>query len=189
MHKHKETQKGRVELNIGGYEYMTSVETLRRIPGTLFDAYFSGRYPQDVCKDGSIFLDRDGEHFGHILDYMRDGVMSVIELEASEQDLSILRWLNRELGFYCIVVEKKDETVFAVGGTGERGSKDIDRLDVASGTWRKAAPMNTARVSFGLCCVAGEQYAIGGCDRMRRSLGSVERYIPSADMWGPSPSI
>ena len=79
MHKHKEAQEGRVELNVGGYRFQTSVQTLRRVPHTFFDAYFSGRYAQDVCNDGSIFVDRDGEHFGHILEYMCDGVVSVAE--------------------------------------------------------------------------------------------------------------
>jgi hypothetical protein len=62
MHVQKEAQEGRVELNIGGYRYETSVQTLRRVPHTFCDAYFSGRYAQDVCNDGSIFVDRDGEH-------------------------------------------------------------------------------------------------------------------------------
>jgi hypothetical protein len=69
MHQHKKAQEGRVELNIGGYRFETSVQTLRRLPHTFFDAYFSGRYVQDVCDDGSIFVDRDGEHFGHVLEY------------------------------------------------------------------------------------------------------------------------
>jgi hypothetical protein len=77
MHMHKEAQEGRVELNVGGYRFRTSVQALRRIPNTFFDAYFSGRYAQDVCDDGSIFVDRDGEHFGHVLEYMRDGHVSV----------------------------------------------------------------------------------------------------------------
>jgi hypothetical protein len=79
MQKHKEGQAGHVELNIGGYHFQTSVQTLRRVPHTFFDAYFSGRYTQDVCRDGSIFVDRDSEHFGHVLEYMRDGVVSVAE--------------------------------------------------------------------------------------------------------------
>jgi hypothetical protein len=61
MHKHKEAQEGRVELNIGRYRFETSVQTLRRVPHTFFDTYFSGRYAQDVLNDGSIFVDRDGE--------------------------------------------------------------------------------------------------------------------------------
>ena len=43
---------GCVELNIGGYRFKTSVPSLRRVPHTFFDAYFSGRYAQDVCGDG-----------------------------------------------------------------------------------------------------------------------------------------
>jgi hypothetical protein len=71
MQSHLAAQEGRVELNIVGYHFETSVQTLRRVPHKIFDAYFSGRYAQDVCADGSIFVDRDGVHFGHILEYMR----------------------------------------------------------------------------------------------------------------------
>jgi hypothetical protein len=42
MQTHKEAQEGRVELNIGGRRFETSVQTLRRVPSTFFDAYFSG---------------------------------------------------------------------------------------------------------------------------------------------------
>jgi hypothetical protein len=101
MHKHKEAQEGRIELNIGGYRFETSVQTLRRVPHTFFDAYFSGRYAQDVCNDGSIFVDRDGEHFGHVLEYMRDGHVSVAEVDA-RPSISLLRASKREFGFYCI---------------------------------------------------------------------------------------
>jgi hypothetical protein len=41
MHKHKEAQEGRVELNIGGCCFETSVQALRRVPHTFFDAYFA----------------------------------------------------------------------------------------------------------------------------------------------------
>jgi hypothetical protein len=56
MQTHAEQQQGRVELNIGGHRFETSVHTLRRLPHTFFDAYFSGRYAQDVCLDDSIFV-------------------------------------------------------------------------------------------------------------------------------------
>jgi hypothetical protein len=54
-----------------------------------------------VCDDGGIFVDRDGEHFGHILEYMRDGVVSVAQL-GTRPSVSLLRALKREFGFYCI---------------------------------------------------------------------------------------
>jgi hypothetical protein len=69
------------------------VQALRRIPNTFFDAYFSGRHAQDVCNDGSIFVDRDGEQFGHVLQYMRDGVLSVAE-PGARPSVSLLRALT-----------------------------------------------------------------------------------------------
>jgi hypothetical protein len=96
----------------------SSVQTLRRLPHTFFDAYFSGRYAQDVCADGSIFIDRDGEHFGQVLQYLRDGVVSVAEHDASNLDIGMLRLLKREFGFYCMIelMAKQQEVAFAVGG-------------------------------------------------------------------------
>jgi hypothetical protein len=124
MHTHREKQEGHVELNIGGYRFETSVQTLRRIPQTFFDAYFSGRYAQDVCNDGSIFVDRDGEHFGHILEYVRDGMVAVAE-DGAYPSVSLLRAFKREFGFYCIELSKEGsaepeqpELVLVIGGSG-----------------------------------------------------------------------
>jgi pyruvate dehydrogenase complex dehydrogenase (E1) component len=64
MHTHTEKQDRRVDFNIGGHRFETSVQTLRRLPHIFFDAYFSGRYAQDVCKDGSTFVDLSGEYCG-----------------------------------------------------------------------------------------------------------------------------
>ena len=38
---------------------------------------FSGRYDLKAmqCQDGSYFIDRDGSHFGYILNYLRNGVL------------------------------------------------------------------------------------------------------------------
>jgi hypothetical protein len=60
MQTHQEKQEWHVKPDIGGYRFQTSVQTLRRVPHNFFDAYFSGQYAQDVCDDGSIFVDRDG---------------------------------------------------------------------------------------------------------------------------------
>jgi N-acetylneuraminic acid mutarotase len=200
MHKHKEAQEGRVKLNIGGYRYETSVEALRRISHTFFDAYFSGRYAQDVCDDGSIFVDRIGEHFGHVLDYMRDGVVAVAGPSA-RPSVSLLRVLKREFGFYCIELmaepsaeSKKLEVAVAVGGIGaDAGTvlSSMERYNAASGQWSVVASMSTARTAFGACMVAGELYVTGGQDYGYRCLASVEKYSPSSNAWSdvvPLPS-
>jgi hypothetical protein len=163
MHKHKEAQEDRVELNIGGYRFQTSVQALRRVPHTIFDAYFSGRYAQDVCADGSIFVDRDGEHFGHVLEYMRDGHVSVAE-PGARPSVSLLRALKREFGFYCIelcaeepVEPVQPEVAFVMGGYDDGGVlSSMERYDASSDQWIVVAPMLTARYIFGACAVAGE---------------------------------
>jgi hypothetical protein len=192
MQTHKEVQEGRVELNIGGYRFETSVQTLRRLPHTFFDAYFSGRYAQDVCADGSIFVDRDGAHFGDILEYMRDGVVSMAAQEASELDIGLLRALKREFGFYCIeLMAEPEEAVFAVGGHtfDVLAISALHRYDKSSRMWLEGAPMATARWSFGLCELGGMLYASGGFDSNGARLASVECYDPTVDIWSAVPAL
>jgi hypothetical protein len=193
MHMHKE---GRVDLNIGGYHFETSVQTLRRVPHTFFDAYFSGRYAQDVCDDGSIFVDRDGEHFGHVLQYMRDSVLTVADPGACPS-VSLLRALKREFGFYCIelVAEEPAEPerqgmVYAMGGLGtdDDGLSSMERYDTSSGQWSMA--MGTARERLGACLVAGKLYVSGGVNNANSNgLASVEKYIPSSNTWSGMPPM
>jgi hypothetical protein len=38
----------------------------------MLGAMFSGRYPIQKDKDGNYFIDRDGTHFSHILNFLRD---------------------------------------------------------------------------------------------------------------------
>jgi hypothetical protein len=146
MQTHQEQQQGRVELNIGGHYFQTSVQTLRRLPHTFFNAYFSGRYAQDVCLDGSIFVDRDGKHFGHVLEYMRDGVVSVAESDACPS-VSLLRALKREFGYYCIelVAEQPAEPAqldmaYVMGGRRRNQAlSSMQRYDATSGQWSETA--------------------------------------------------
>jgi hypothetical protein len=187
MRNHQVTQEGRVELNIGGYRFETSVQTLRGIPHTFFDAYFSGRYAQVVCHDGSIFVDRDGEHFGHILEYMRDGVVSVAELGA-RPSVSLLRALKREFSFYCIELIAEQtvhvslhEIAYVLGGLDDdSGVLSMERYDASTGQWSAMAAMNVWRYSFGACVIEGEIYAIGGNGEDSSGVG---KYSPSTDTW------
>jgi hypothetical protein len=200
MHKHKEAQEGRVLLNIGGYRFETSVQTLRRVPHTFFDAYFSGRYAQDVCNDGSIFVDRDGEHFGHILEYMRDGMVAVAEAGA-RPSVSLLRALKREFGFYCIelcaeepVEPAQPEMAFVMGGHREddvhgNALSTMERYDVLSGEWSAVTAMNTRRRNISACAVTGEVYVTGGEDEDDSPLSSVEKYLPLNDTWSVVSSL
>jgi hypothetical protein len=59
-------------LNVGGYRFETSCRHCVDCH-TLLRRLLQCRYAQDVGADGSIFIDRDGEHFGHVLRGGRSG--------------------------------------------------------------------------------------------------------------------
>ena len=63
---------GKVILDVGGEKYSTSVETLTREKNTFFTALFSRQWKLELDPaDKSIFIDRDGKLFQHILAYFR----------------------------------------------------------------------------------------------------------------------
>ena len=172
-----------MELDVGGVRYVTSAETLRRVPWTFFGAYFSGRHQLDRSEDGSIFIDRDGSLFGHVLEYLRDGVVSIAE----DVDVGLLRRLKREFGFYSIEVLSKGAAYVMGGWTGsDELIPIVERYDAASDTWSVVAPMNFARSHFGACEISSEVYVTGGVrrtDQLSRKLAIVEKYSPSTDTW------
>ncbi|KAB2071591.1 FH interacting protein FIP2 -like protein [Gossypium arboreum] len=69
-----------IRLNIGGKKFCTTIDTLTcREPDSMLAAMFSGRHT--VCQDaekGYVFVDRDGKHFRHILNWLRDGVVPTL---------------------------------------------------------------------------------------------------------------
>jgi len=65
----------RVQLNVGGVRYESSRSTLTRVEDPMLGRMF-GRCDlmlQADPDDGSVFIDRSGERFGLILDFLRDG--------------------------------------------------------------------------------------------------------------------
>ncbi|XP_048836163.1 BTB/POZ domain-containing protein KCTD14 [Brienomyrus brachyistius] len=60
-----------VQLNIGGRLYSTFLSTLRQCPGSKLADMFSGSPKLRTDAEGRHFIDRDGTHFGQILDFLR----------------------------------------------------------------------------------------------------------------------
>uniref|UniRef100_A0A0D9VPR1 BTB domain-containing protein n=1 Tax=Leersia perrieri TaxID=77586 RepID=A0A0D9VPR1_9ORYZ len=103
-----------VLLNIGGKQYATTIETLtQREPNSMLAAMFSGRHTLPRHPDtGMVFVDRDGKHFRHVLNWLRDGAVPAMSeseyqqlLREAEyyQLLGLADCLNEKLGW------KKDE--------------------------------------------------------------------------------
>ncbi|CAJ0593629.1 unnamed protein product [Cylicocyclus nassatus] len=80
-----------VVLNVGGKKFYTSLETLRKNPGPRDRSMLA---EMDFVEGEEIFIDRDPTHFGHILNYLRDGSVSV------NGSGSICAQIKREAQFY-----------------------------------------------------------------------------------------
>ncbi|XP_068716281.1 uncharacterized protein [Montipora capricornis] len=96
MHEVYEFQSSPVHLNIGGHRFTTSLQTLRRDQDSMLATMFSGRHKLLQEPDGSYFVDRDGTHFRHILNYLRDG----FHAEMFPQDELSLRQIVNEAQYY-----------------------------------------------------------------------------------------
>lgn len=85
-----------VKLNIGGSLHYTTIGTLTK-HDTMLRAMFSGRMEVLTDSEGWILIDRCGKHFGTILNFLRDGCVSLPETckETAE--------LIAEAKYYCIL--------------------------------------------------------------------------------------
>ncbi|KAM7427113.1 hypothetical protein ABFA07_021707 [Porites harrisoni] len=96
MQEVQEFQSSPVHLNIGGHRFTTSLQTLRRDIDSMLATMFSGRHKLTQEPDGSYFVDRDGTHFRHILNYLRDGFRA----EMLPQDELSLRQIANEAHYF-----------------------------------------------------------------------------------------
>uniref|UniRef100_A0A667WYJ4 Potassium channel tetramerization domain containing 14 n=1 Tax=Myripristis murdjan TaxID=586833 RepID=A0A667WYJ4_9TELE len=58
-------------MNIGGHLFSTSLSTLRKHPDSKLADLFSGQPKLRTDAEGRYFIDRDGTHFGAILEFLR----------------------------------------------------------------------------------------------------------------------
>lgn len=57
------------------------------------------------------------------------------------------------------------------------------------GDWETKRPMPTARTEVGIGALNGKIYAVGGLDKLGRTLAAVEVYNPRTDNWKRLPNI
>ena len=86
-----------IKLNVGGHVFLTSTLTLTRDPDSMLAAMFSGRHKLHTTSDRAVFIDRDGTHFRHILNFLRDGFL---KSGALPDDQSVIQELMAEAEYY-----------------------------------------------------------------------------------------
>ena len=62
-----------VMLNVGGRKYATSRATLSKDPNSMLALMFSKAYSTARDQHGNFVIDRDGDTFKYILNFLRDG--------------------------------------------------------------------------------------------------------------------
>nr|XP_026494338.1 BTB/POZ domain-containing protein KCTD3 isoform X1 [Vanessa tameamea] len=83
-----------VNLNVGGTRFATSWHTLTWVPDTFFTALLSGRIPTVRDETGAIFIDRDPNLFGLILNFLRTRDIDLININ--------IRALRHECDYFGI---------------------------------------------------------------------------------------
>jgi len=99
----------RVLLDVGGTFFSTTTETLTKVPDSMLGRMFSGRFPIHINHDdGRVFLDRDGTHFHHILNYLRDPENNPVKIK----EKTTLEELKIECEYFGL-----DEAMFGTKGS------------------------------------------------------------------------
>lgn len=96
--------KGRVKLNVGGCKYETTLTTLAADgDNSMLGTMFSGRHDLRPDEDGAVFVDRDGTHFGAILNMLRD-----TKVEVNLKDRTAF---EAELAYYGVSKDRMQRSV------------------------------------------------------------------------------
>ena len=110
--------KGRVKLNVGGVKYETTLTTLTADGDeSMLGSMFSGRHELHTNDDGEVFIDRDGKHFGHILNVLRDSNVAV--------NINDRTALHAELKYHGISEERCKRLIIVSDQNGNRCRLDV----------------------------------------------------------------
>lgn len=66
-----------VHLNVGGVYYTTTKATLGRYPNSMLGAMFNGSMPTTCDENGRYFIDRDGQLFVYVLNFLRSSQLAL----------------------------------------------------------------------------------------------------------------
>ncbi|OAE20113.1 hypothetical protein AXG93_3818s1110 [Marchantia polymorpha subsp. ruderalis] len=108
-------------------DYFLVCVSMQRETESMLAVMFSGRHKLHMDKiKNAVFIDRDGTHFRHILNWLRDGVIPLLDPAAYTE-------LQREAQFYQLNIFKEQLTVILSRKEEEEGKAEMTRSQDLSG--------------------------------------------------------
>ena len=80
------------KFNIGGHRYEVSRSLLLNHPDTMLAKSASDQWQED--PESEIFIERDGQRFRFVLDYLRDGKVGLPITETTDAFVAELEYYN-----------------------------------------------------------------------------------------------
>ncbi|KAJ1621182.1 hypothetical protein T492DRAFT_1072548 [Pavlovales sp. CCMP2436] len=132
----------RVRLNVGGVRYETTRTTLTQFAGSYFSAMFGGLHPDAEDEDGRVFIDRDGDLFRHVLNYMRTGSVSLPQHREDAKAVHV------ELAYNGLSVPTDDSSHAAIPGFTRQELQSLHASDARLFTGARLAGVDLSKLIF-----------------------------------------
>jgi len=176
------TFESRIKLDVGGCKFTTTLTTLTRFPDSMIGTMFSGRHNLTTDESGYYFIDRDGTHFRHILNYLR----CPEDFDVSSISADHLKELKKEAVYYGL-----DEKAFSspeIETTDKNGSTVV--LRNINGIWNSTcwgSETSICPIYYCRSCKVGTNTASCSSHSCKR-IKNFDSYVPAIDKKQPSPS-
>ena len=172
-----------LKLNVGGHRYTTTKATLRKYPDSMLGAMFNGKMPSTVDDHGHYFIDRDGQMFGFILNFLRSSQLTL------PPDFNNYSSLMVEADFYQIkpLIETLHELQQQATKQAPRHGRYLEVIEVRVGS-TATMPTKNSRIKT---VISGRVDAInalpsnliGDSDSLRETLQERMQSIKDTDLY------
>ncbi|XP_061576571.1 BTB/POZ domain-containing protein KCTD14 [Cololabis saira] len=174
-----------VRLNVGGHLFSTTLSVLRKHPGSRLAELFGGQPTARTDNQGRHFIDRDGSHFGAVLEFLR----------SEELPTENIREVHKEAVYYGIkpLVKRLEETPQMFGELVGRQQflcrvpHYKENIEVLIRIARAEAV--AARSSRILICVLRTEEDLGFYDNAISSLEADRESVVTFGPWKAAPSV
>ncbi|CAD7696900.1 unnamed protein product [Ostreobium quekettii] len=148
--EHGQEVDSAIVVNVGGVNYTTTVATLKAVESSYFSLMLNGLWEPARTRGGDIFVDRNGELFGYVLEHLRAECHREPDTLQLPDDLDTLNALLREAEFYrlptlvsrlkkrkqemMVVLDQNGAMAATLGGYGSMDPVPRVELDIAYST-------------------------------------------------------